>query len=34
MEISKVHAVFFSPTGNAKKVICAVADAVRSEERR
>lgn len=28
MEISKVHAVFFSPTGNAKKVICTVADAV------
>ena len=28
MEISKVHAVFFSPTGNAKQVICTVADAV------
>ena len=28
MEISKVHAVFFSPTGNAKRVICTVADAV------
>ena len=28
MDIRNVHAVFFSPTGNAKKVVCAVADAV------